>query len=189
MAPRGRTLPIIVRCLAWLGIALALGCDGAEAQVRELASAIKATYLYKFAPFVNWPEGTFGAPSSPLTICVVGDDAVGHLVEEAVQDAKISPRPVLVRRLVTVGPDSQCHIAYLAPGAEGALAAALQRLRRSPMLTVTDDARDTRTRGIINFVVRDNRVRFEVDLAAAAESGLTISSKLLNLAVSVRPAT
>lgn len=182
-----RSLPTFVRCLGWLGIALALGCEGAEAQPRELASAIKATYLYKFAPFVKWPEGSFGALSSPLAICVLGDDAVGHLVEEAVQDPKISPRPVVVRRLSSIGPGSECHIAYVAPGSEAAVAATLRRLRGVPVLTVTDDARDARTRGIINFVVRDNRVRFEIDLAAAADSRLTISSKLLDLAV--RPAT
>ncbi|HUH95218.1 MAG TPA: YfiR family protein [Casimicrobiaceae bacterium] len=187
MARPVRPLPMLVRCLAWLGIALALGSEGAEAQTRELASAIKATYLYKFAPFVNWPEGSFESPSSPLRICVLGNDAVGHLVEEAAQDPKIAPRPVVVRRLPSIGPDSGCHIAYLAPGSEAPVAATLQRLRGSAVLTVTDDARDARTRGIINFVVRDNRVRFEIDLAAAAEAGFAISSKLLNLAVSVRP--
>jgi YfiR/HmsC-like len=41
--------------------------------------------------------------------------------------------------------------------------------------------------GVVNFVLRDNRVRFEIDENAASEDGLTISSKLLQLAVRVRP--
>jgi hypothetical protein len=41
---------------------------------------------------------------------------------------------------------------------------------------------------MINFIVADNRVRFEIDEAAARRNGLQISSKLLSLAASVRPA-
>jgi hypothetical protein len=51
------------------------------------------------------------------------------------------------------------------------------------VLTVSD----VRGLGIINFVVKDNRVRFDVDDEAAAQSGLTISSKLLGFALNVKP--
>jgi hypothetical protein len=51
---------------------------------------------------------------------------------------------------------------------------------------VTDARPDARAHGIINFVIEGNRVRFEIDLNAAAENHLLISSKLLNLAVRVR---
>jgi len=54
------------------------------------------------------------------------------------------------------------------------------------VLTITDAPADARDTGIINFVIRDNRVRFEIDLDAAARNQLTISSKLLSLATKVR---
>jgi hypothetical protein len=50
------------------------------------------------------------------------------------------------------------------------------------VLTVTDDAHGS-SRGVVNFRVLDNRVRFEIDNAAAAHNGLTVSSRLLALAV------
>jgi hypothetical protein len=56
--------------------------------------------------------------------------------------------------------------------------------RGAGTLVVTDG---TATPGIIHFVVRDNRVRFTVDDEGAAQSGLAISSKLLNVALSVKP--
>jgi hypothetical protein len=55
-----------------------------------------------------------------------------------------------------------------------------------PLLVVTSQAAEGH-KGIINFVIRDDRVRFEIDDAEAARRGLTISSKLLSLAVSVKP--
>jgi hypothetical protein len=63
----------------------------------------------------------------------------------------------------------------------------LAAVRGMPILTITDAARDADAKGIIHFVIRDNRVRFEIDDRTAAESGLSISSKVLSLAVAVRP--
>ena len=57
-----------------------------------------------------------------------------------------------------------------------------------PVLTVTDAADDAGAKGMINFVIAAGRVRFEIDDVAARAGGLVISSKLLSLAVSVKPA-
>jgi hypothetical protein len=54
------------------------------------------------------------------------------------------------------------------------------------VLTVTDAAPDDRSRGIIDFVVQNHRVRFTIDDRAAAENGITISSHLFSLALSVK---
>jgi len=170
---------------ACFGLCLAL--VRAEAATPELESSIKATYLYKFPPFVEWPAATFDGPSTPIQLCVVGDDAIGQIVDEAGRSQAAMLRPVVVRRLPAVVRDSGCHVVYIARDRADA-ASILERLRGSPVLTVTDEARDARNRGIVNFVVRDNRVRFEIDLAAAANNGLALSSKLLNLALTIRPA-
>ena len=61
----------------------------------------------------------------------------------------------------------------------------LEALRGSPVLTV-GDAKESGG-GIVTFVVKDNRVRFTVDDEAAAQNGLVISSKLLSLALNVKP--
>ena len=57
------------------------------------------------------------------------------------------------------------------------------------MLTVTDAAVSRDEKGIVHFVIHDDRVRFEIDDRAAAENGLMISSKVLSLALSVTPRT
>jgi hypothetical protein len=41
--------------------------------------------------------------------------------------------------------------------------------------------------GMINFVLEDNRVRFEVNVKAAKDADLNISSRLLALARIVQP--
>lgn len=147
--------------------------------------AVKATYLYKFVPFVEWPAGTFASPVDPFVICIAGTDAVSDLVDEAVKGQRVGGHAIEVVHLsATRMADARCQLLYIAEhGAQAATT--LERVRGKPVLTVTDDARDAH--GIANFVVQGNRVRFEIDQNAAAENGLAISSKLLDLAVRVRP--
>ena len=154
----------------------------------SLEYPVKATYLYKFAPFVTWPDTAFSAAGSPFVICILGEDPFGPVLDQAVSTQRIGQRALLVRRLDRVDRGSGCQILYLG-GARGQSAGdAIAAVRGTPVLTVTDAAR-AEPQGVIHFVVRDNRVRFQIDDQAAAQNGLAISSKLLSLAVSVRPRT
>jgi hypothetical protein len=163
-----------------------LACTVAFAQGTPVEYAVKATYLYKFVPFVEWPASTFDSPNDRFILCVVGHDPVSALVDQAVQGQQVAGHGIDVLHLREVRHDARCHILYVATHGPAAVAA-LDAVRGSPVLTVTDDARDVRDRGIVNFVVQDNRVRFEIDPRAAAENHLVISSKLLNLAVRPSP--
>lgn len=174
------------RLLACIACLSALASERALAQSSTIEHAVKATYIYKFAPFVEWPAGAFVSPSDPLVLCIAGVDAVSQVVDEAVQGQMIGGHPISVLHLLTPDNDSRCHILYVASQGASAVAA-LDKVRGRPILTVTDTAREAQAHGIINFVVQDNRVRFEIDQNAAAENHLVISSKLLNLALRVRP--
>ena len=156
------------------------------AQTPAVEHAVKATFLYKFAPFIEWPPGTFAATSDPLVICVVGSDAVAELVDDAVKGQTIGGHAIEVVHRPASAPDARCHILYVALRGPAA-ARVLDNVRGRAVLTVTDDASAASARGIVNFVVQDNRVRFEIDLRGAAENHLVISSKLLNLATRVSP--
>ena len=176
-------------CLA--GLLAALGAlawaPGARAQKASLEYAVKATYLYKFAPFVTWPAGAFAVPSEPLWLCIQGDDPFGPIIDRAVAGQSVGGRPIALRRLRAIDSQSRCHILYLAGSARQGIAEALAAVDDRPVLTVTDAAIDPNVKGIVHFVVHDNRVRFEIDDYAAWQHGLTISSRVLSLAVAVRP--
>jgi hypothetical protein len=168
----------ILRSLA-LALALCLVVTSGWDQ-DSLVTAVKASYLSKFAPFVVWPAG----PPGPGTfaICVVGKDPFGGVLDRAVSGQTIVGRPAAVLRLATIQANSPCQIAFLGGSPAQGVKDALRALRGAPVLTVTDGGAP---RGIIDLAMVDGRVRFRVDNQAAADSGLTISSKLLRLALSV----
>jgi hypothetical protein len=165
---------------------LALVAAGPARAQGSLEYPVKAAYLYKFGPFVEWPPAAFEGAAAPVVLCVVGDDPCGAALDRAVEGQHVGARPIVVRRIERLERGSGCHIAYLAGSAVQSVAEGLAGARGAGVLTVTDASREGGARGIIHFVIKDNRVRFHIDEQAAARNGITISSKLLSLALSVR---
>lgn len=176
---QARPGPWTARIAAALAAALALGAPAKAGS--SLETAIKATYLYKFAPFVGWPEG--GAPAGgAFTLCVIGSDPFGPVLDSAVAGQSVDGRPIIVRRLEGARGGAGCQILYAGGSAQTA-SEAIRTVRGAPVLTV---AEGQSSGAVIGFVVRDQRVRFVIDLHAAAENNLRISSKLLSLALEVQ---
>lgn len=151
-----------------------------------LEYAVKATYLNKFAPFVEWPNAAAEFPGGAFTLCVVGNDPINGVLDRAASGQDVAGRPIVIRHITSVTGNPGCTVMYVTGSDAQSVAGVLAAVRGMPVLTVTDSAPDPAAKGIINFVISDNRVRFEIDDNAAAASGLTISSKLLSLAVHVQ---
>jgi hypothetical protein len=172
---------------AWLGAlaaAVALG-SAVQAQTASVEYAVKATYLYKFAPFVEWPASAFPSPSSPFYLCVLGSDPFGPTLDAAVSGQRVDAHPVQVVRLQKVEAASRCHVLYLGASRAQSAAEALAAVRGKPVLTVGEQA-GAAPGAVIRFVLKQNRVRFDIDTGAAAANGMAISSRLLALANSVK---
>jgi hypothetical protein len=154
-----------------------------RAQQLPLADIVKAAQLYKFASFISWPESAFASASEPMRICVVEDPTFAVAVARATRTQTVHGRAFLVRN-VEANDSAECRILFIPSNvAPDVSTAVLARTMGTPVLTVTDGA-EAASRGIINFVIRDSRVRFEIDNPTAQRGGLTVSSQLLSLAAS-----
>ncbi len=169
-----------------MGTAMSSISNSAAAADESLEYAVKAAYLYKFGDFVTWPAATFDTAESPIDLCLTGQDPFRDLADKVLDGQRIGGHPIMVRRLSIVTPDSGCQILFVGGSDEQSVAAAIAAVRGSPVLTVTDSTLGSSATGVIHFVVKDDRVRFEIDDQAAALNGLSISSKLLSLATSVK---
>ncbi|HEY1837700.1 MAG: YfiR family protein [Rhizomicrobium sp.] len=171
------------RCAARIaGFILIVPLAGtAHADNAALEAAIKAAYVPKLAPFVTWPaqEKADGA----FDLCVSGSDEVTKLLPQSAAGQQVNGRAIQVRQLAD-GADTQgCQILYVAnsPATPQMLAA----VRGKPVLTVIDGVQSAH--GIVQFVVVQDHVRFNIDNGLATAAGLAISSKLLGLANAVTP--
>jgi hypothetical protein len=169
--------------LGLLLLLLGLAAMPAEAEP-SLEYAVKAAYLPKFIPFINWPDGAFAGPTTPLTICILGPDKFEGKLDQVAAGMRFGEHPVQVRHLSGPDPSANCQLIFLPAGSDLALVqGTLDAMRGRPVVTVTDSG--LKARGIISFVIQDNHVRFDINEAMAAQGGLSISSKLLGLAHAV----
>jgi prepilin-type processing-associated H-X9-DG protein len=153
-----------------------------RAQERALETAVKATFLVKFAAFVEWPVSAFESPTAPLTICIVGSP-LGGVADQAARGQSAGQHGLTVRHIAAATHGDGCNILFSDGTAEQSVAGALDAVRGTPVLTVTDQPETAARKGIINFVLQNGHVRFQIDDGEAAADGLRISSHLLSLAV------
>lgn len=175
----------VFRSLALALILIALPAQGAD---RSLEYAVKSTFLYKFASFVEWPAGTFSSDSAPFVLCVVGADPYGGRIAQAARGQTVAGHPIVLRHLSRAEPGSGCHAMFLTGSSRQDLEEGLRAVAGTPTLTITDSELGPAA-GILHFVVADDRVTFDIDRAAAARNRLVISSNLLALARNLRGAS
>ena len=146
---------------------------------------IKAGFIFNFAKFVEWPTTAFARPDSPIVIGVLGTDPFGTIIDQIVQDKKIGARGFVVKRLKW-GSDIKelrdCKILFVSASERAHIDELVQIVKGQPILTVGETPGFAERGGIIRFTVEDNRVRFEINVEAAHQAELTISSRLLTLA-------
>jgi hypothetical protein len=167
------------RPLLRLILAPLLGLGGAPAPAATPEAEVKAAYLYKLASFVRWPDDGGG----PFKLCVAGRSDVAGVLGQLVRGQQVAGRPITVEQVTTAQGDraKDCQVLFLGRGRAQALFSATRGL---PVLTVGDRNNGSRG-GVVDFLLRDGRVRLVIDRAAANAQHLELSSKLLDVAAVV----
>jgi hypothetical protein len=146
---------------------------------------LKAAFLLNFAKFVEWPEGP--ARQGPIQICVAGKDPFGDLLVDVLRGQSAQGRALAVAR--PKGPEDfrQCGVLFIA-ASEKKRQAILQAVRGAPVLTVGETPGFAESGGMVNLVLESKRIRLESNPDEAAQAGLRISSRLLQLTRVVKTA-
>jgi len=146
---------------------------------------LKAAFVYNFAKFIAWPATAFAQPRAPLVLCTIGTDPFGTALASI--DGKIvRDRPLEIKRLPEGGDTAVCHMAFLKVSDPRRLSQVLQSLQRLPVLTISDTEGFLQAGGMINLIMVQNKIQFEINNDTAQRAGLTISSQLLKLAMPAR---
>lgn len=146
--------------------------------------AVKSAYLYQFTHFVEWPSDAFGDAHAPFILCVLGEDPFGQALDVLMKKTS-QARRLLVQRVRQVKEAESCHVLFISASEKDHVAQALSSLATRSLLTVSDIEGFAQDGGIVEFVERENKIRFAINVRAANKAGIRISSKLLSLALIV----
>lgn len=182
-----RALNVGLMVAAWM----AGECAEVHAESPEKPSEyqIKAAFLCKFGNFVQWPREALGGSSDSFVIAVAGDDRVTAEVSKASAGLQVEGRPIVVRMLRRGDPLAGIHLLFVPRSDDRHLHEWLTAARSLPVLTVTESDEGLALGSIINFVVADNKVRFDVAPPPSERAALKVDSRLLGVARKVVRAT
>lgn len=153
-----------------------------HADVRADEYRVKAAFLYKFGSYVEWPAGAFERADSPVAIGVIGADMLADELVQIVAGRNVNGRPVSVRKLRAGDSIAGLHVLFIGRADSARLAEILAEAKGHPLLTVTESDQAMDLGSMINFVVVEDKVRFDVALVPATLGSLKISARLLAVA-------
>lgn len=147
---------------------------------------VKAVYLYNFGRFVQWPTKDAVNNDGPFTICILGQDPFGPVLDSTLAGESLGGKPVMTKRIAKPQDAADCRILFINSKEEGHLQEILAELNGAAILTVSDMPAFSRRGGMIQFVLDGDKVRFEINLTSAEAAKLVLSSELLKVATNVR---
>ncbi len=142
---------------------------------------LKTALVYNFAKFTQWPET---AVSSVVNICYFSELYKPSM--ERLAGKKISKSLVLVKQVKNIDEVDQCQLLYIDKSQREKLNRLFLKVKGKPILTVSDISGFYGEGGMIEITVKDNRLRFLINLFPVNESDMVLSSQMLKLAVEVK---
>ncbi len=198
MKTKAFNLTLITLALIAVSVAIPVMADSAT----SLEYRIKAAFLYNFINFADWPEAKIADSNQPITIGIIGSRDFLKAFEP-IKHKKIKGRTIALKYFPGYEKpqnsedtnDAQwnekietlisCHVLLLCNGNFGPIESSgriIRALKGSPVLTVGETDGFLESGGVINFLMENERVRFEINNTAARQAKLKIRSKLLRLA-------
>ena len=192
MFKQSRSIPIGKRHSALLVLIFAVLCSvlprSAAAQSSPVPEyRVKATFLFQFTQFVDWPPEAFSSGRTPLVIGILGQDPFGSFLDETVNNETARDHPLAIERYRRVEDVKNCQVLFVSRSEGARSPEIVAALKGRSILLVSDADGFADVGGTVQFVTQENRIRLRINLDAARAANLTISSKLLRPATVISP--
>jgi hypothetical protein len=173
---------LIAVCSLLLGAPPLIGAENEE----TAEYPVKLAFLYQFAQYIQWPPEAYENATAPLVVCVVGGDPFDPDLEQELLNHAIDKHLISIRSVKRGANLRFCQMVFVPALQSKQAASVIDSLRGSPVLTIGETKGFAERGGIINFIIEQNKLHFEINLNAAKQTPLSISSKVLALARIVR---
>jgi hypothetical protein len=175
----------------WAAILIAvLLCASGIARAEEAPSLeykVKAAFLFNFLKFVEWPPPKASEATAPITIAVLGEDKFGAAFNE-ITSRKIKDRSIAIKRFADFNTDeakaqlSQCQLVFISADQQKYTKDIIELLKKKPVLIVGETPGFLEVGGMVNFIMQEGKVCFELNQDTAEVSDLKMASQLMRLA-------
>ncbi len=158
------------------------GFIGDCAYARDLSGPeyqIKAAFIYNFAKFVEWPQTVFENESDSIIICIAPNNEPDSDVFFSLNNKTVGGKKIKVRICDDIKDIGDCQILFLDSTDPRFIQEVLRTVKDRSVLTVGHIRGFTQEGPVINFFIKEGKLRFEVNLDAAKRSGIKLGSQIL----------
>lgn len=175
-----------VQCFAFCLLAFPLLPSLVAQEIQAPEPRVKAAFLYNFTKLVNWPTNAFASSDTPLVIGVLGRDPFGKELDNILAGRKTGGRTIQAARFKSVEEVEDCHVLFISDSERRKLKSIQNVLKDKPILTV-GDTKGFVEHGMIELVKSDETINLRINLDAANQAGLQLSSRLTRLDKTLQP--
>ncbi len=150
-------------------------------QGEEFAAKIKVAYLYNFTKLIEWPNES---KQGNFIVGILGTNStlVGELNKMA-SSKMVSTQKIEIKNISSAAEAAQCHIVYILPDNSSQLGELVIKVKSSSILIVTENQGLVKQGSGINFVVIDNKLKYELNKQNIENHKLKVGSQLETMAV------
>ena len=158
-------------------LALVFLSTTALSQDNAVEYKIKAAYLYNFTKFVVWPESS----SEAFNLCILGKDPFGVLINP-ILSRTLKDKPIIISRFRSIKQVKDSDMMYFGKSVKQWKDSLFNGISKKNILLVGETASFTKAGGMIAFVLKDGKIKLQINLDAVKHSPLKISAQLLEVA-------
>jgi hypothetical protein len=148
------------------------------AQTSDQESNLKAAFIYNFTKYIDW--GKYN-DKREFVIGVLGDSPIANSLEQIAKDNTVNDKPIVVHTFDRPSQAADCDILFISRNSRYPLSSILPRVRKG-VLTISEQPGYAEEGTAFNFIIVNNKLKFEANLKAISTSGLKAGSQLLKLA-------
>lgn len=143
---------------------------------------VYAGLLYSFTKYVEWPEQK---QAGDFVIGVYGDNEMLTTAQTLMKNRAVSNQKIVVRKVNTEADFAKCHIIFVERAFSHKVKSVQTQTKSNSILLITEGDNLAKKGAGINFVIQDERLKFEMNKAVIESAGLKVSNELLKLSIQV----
>ena len=144
---------------------------------------IKAVFLYNFTKYIEWPK-TYKEGNFIIGLYGINSSLSAELNKMAATKS-VGTQKFEIKTMSSLDGANKCHMLFIPSTSGGQFSEVVSKLKGQSTLIITEKPGLTKQGAAINFVVQDNKQKFELNKANAEKYDLKVSSNLASLAVVV----
>lgn len=149
--------------------------------------ALKKVLIFKITTLVEWPKDSkVYNPKTPIVIAIIGENPFdGQLKSLAESKRKIKNKPVIVKHIHSAEEIEDSDILFISSSERYDISKIIKHIQNKPILTIGDTKGYVEKGVMIEFTLRQDKMKFKINKKQADKSKIYINSTLLANALKV----